>query len=248
MSAVSKRFTPASMQISMRRRASSTCTLPIAAKRPSPPRVIVPKLSAEPSRPLAPRILYSIVALLLPGYPTAGIKPKKSCDQPRGWNAPARDGIPAYKGRQRLSGAGVDVAVRRSLPDVGGQHLRRTYIIAQHFDAKNDLQVPLLPAVWKCAQHRLQQVATRQKFSHSEGPEMIQSGSHEERVAGLGVKHPGHHRAIFGTARFPRGRLPAEELARAPVANPVHRALGFEDEARVLRQVQRPPVGESADQ
>jgi hypothetical protein len=149
------------------------------------------------------------------------------------------------EGRQRLSRAGVDVAVRRSLPDVGGQHLRRTYIIAQHFDAKNDLQVPLLPTARECAQHRFQQVAARQKLSHSEGPEMIQSGSDEERVAGFGVKQPGHDRAVFVTARFPGAWLPADKFARAPVANPVHRSLGFEDEARVLRQVQRPPVGES---
>src|ERR1019366_1311785 len=62
MSAVSKRFTPASMQISMWRRASSACTLPIAANRPSPPSVIVPKLSTETSRPLAPNNLYSMLS------------------------------------------------------------------------------------------------------------------------------------------------------------------------------------------
>src|ERR1022692_4547255 len=84
MSAVSKRFTPASTQISTRRRASSACTLPIARKRPSPPSVIVPKLRAETSRPLAPRNRYSIVGLLLTGYPTAGRKPK---NQKNLWHA-----------------------------------------------------------------------------------------------------------------------------------------------------------------
>src|ERR1017187_5814200 len=60
MSAVSNRFTPASIQISIWRRASSVCTLPMAANRPSPPSVIVPKLSTETSRPLAPNNLYSM--------------------------------------------------------------------------------------------------------------------------------------------------------------------------------------------
>src|ERR1035441_2179524 len=136
ISAVSNRFTPASMQISMKRRASSTCTSPMAAKRPSPPRVIVPKLSAETSRPLAPRNRYSIVGLLCTGYPTAAKMQKK----PR---PPER----------------VEWGY---LPDVGGQHLWRAYIVAQHFHAKNDLQVPLLPAVGKCPQHRLQQIGRAQ--------------------------------------------------------------------------------------
>src|SRR5690348_399628 len=59
-SAVSKRFTPASRLIATSSRASPTCVLPVSAKAPFPPNVIVPSVNGEIISPELPSVRYFI--------------------------------------------------------------------------------------------------------------------------------------------------------------------------------------------
>src|SRR3982750_4663398 len=61
------RFTPASMHMSIRRRASSTPELPTEANLPWPPKVIVPIVRVETLRPERPSSRYSM------GIPCGGV-------------------------------------------------------------------------------------------------------------------------------------------------------------------------------
>src|ERR1700692_2479218 len=63
--AVANIDTPASRQMSASRRASVASVLPHAARRPTPPKVPVPKLSAGTVRPDNPKRRYSIYILLV---------------------------------------------------------------------------------------------------------------------------------------------------------------------------------------
>src|ERR1700742_137816 len=60
MSAVSKKFKPASRQMSIRRRASTTSVVPHFENIFTPPNVPVPKLKTGTFRPLRPSKRYSI--------------------------------------------------------------------------------------------------------------------------------------------------------------------------------------------